>query len=53
VSNNVINHNQLTNKVDKMLNNTNKNKNLELKIKNLGNKILTSTLSQINFYINK
>ncbi len=53
VSNKVINLNQLTHKVDKMLNITGKNRNLELKIKNLGNKILTSTLSQINFYINR
>ena len=36
-----------------MLNNKNKHKNLEIKIKNLGNKILTSTLNEINFYINK
>ena len=53
VSDKVINPNQLSYKVDKMLNNKNKHKNLELKIKNLGNKILTSTLNEVNIYINK
>ena len=53
VSSKVINSNQLTFEVDKMLNNKNKNINLELKIKNLGNKILTSTLNEINIYIDR
>ena len=53
VSNKIINSNQLSLKVDKMLNNKNRYKNLEIKIKNLGNKILNSTLKEINFYINK
>jgi len=53
VSNKILNLNQLTYKTDKMLNNKNKQKNLKLKIENLGNKILTSTLNELNFYINK
>ena len=53
VSMKIISQNQLTYEVDKMLNNKNNNRNLELKIKNLGNKILTSTLNEINIYINK
>jgi len=53
VSNKVLNSNQLLLKVDKMLNNKNNSKNLKLKIKNIGNKILNSTLNEINFYINK
>ena len=53
VSSKVINSNQLIYEVDKMLNIKNKNINLELKIKNLGNKILISTLNEINIYINK
>ena len=53
VSSEVINSNQLIYEVDKMLNIKNKNINLELKIKNLGNKILISTLNEINIYINK
>ena len=53
VSSNVKNSNQLSFKLNKMLNNKNKHKNLEIKIKNLGNKILTSSLNEINFYINK
>ena len=53
VSRKVSTSNQLTSVVDKILNNKNKNKDLELKIKKLGNKILTSTLNEINIYINK
>jgi 3-deoxy-D-manno-octulosonic-acid transferase len=53
VSNRIINSNQLTFKVEKMLNSKNKYKNSELKIKNLGNKILISTLKEIKFHIDK
>ena len=53
VSSNVANSNQLSFKLNKMLGNKDKGKNLEIKIKNLGNKILTSSLNEINFYINK
>ena len=53
VSNKVTTSNKLTYEVNKMLNNKSNNRNLELKIKNLGNKILTSTLNEINIYINK
>jgi 3-deoxy-D-manno-octulosonic-acid transferase len=53
VSYKVRNLNQLTNKVEKMLTNKSKDKNLKLEIKSLGKKILNSTLSEINFYINK
>ena len=53
VSRKIINSNQLSLNVDKMLNNKNKYRSLENKIKNLGNKILISTLNEINFYINK
>ena len=53
VSRKITTSNQLTHEVDKMLNTKNKNRNLELKIKSLGNKILTSTLNEINIYINK
>ena len=52
VSSSVKNSNQLSFKLNKMLNNKNKHKNLEIKIKNLGNKILTSSLNEVNFYIN-
>ena len=52
VSNKVKNSNQLAFHVKKMLDNKNKYKNLEFKIKNLGNKILKSTLKEIKFYIN-
>ena len=53
VSNKIINSNQLSINVEKMINDNKKNTNLEKKIKNLGNKILTSTLNEIDFYINK
>ena len=36
-----------------MLNNKNKNRNNHFKIKTIGNKILTSTLNEVNIYINK
>ena len=44
--------NQLAFKVEKILNNKKNYKNLQLKIKDLGSKILNSTLNEINFYIN-
>ena len=53
VSNKILNSNQLALSVDKMLNNKSNSKNLESKIRNLGNKILNSTLNEINFFINK
>ena len=53
VSSKITTQNKLTYKVDKMLNNKSNNKNLELKIKALGDKILISTLNEINIYINK
>lgn len=53
VSNKVNNANQLASLVDKMLLKKTKSKSLEFKIKKLGNKILNSTLNEINFYINK
>ena len=53
VSAKVSTTNHLVYEVDKMLNNKNKNRSLKLKIKNLGNKILSSTLKEINFLINK
>ena len=36
-----------------MFDSKNETKNLELKIKRLGNKILNSTLNEVNFYIKK
>ena len=53
VSRKIINSNQLSLNVDKMLNNKNKYRSLENKIKNLGNKILNLTLNEINFYMNR
>ena len=53
VSDKVKNINQLSFKVEKMLKNKNSSKKIQLKIKEIGNKILNSTLSEINVFINK
>ena len=53
VSDKVKNINQLSFKVEKMLNNKNSSKKIQLKIKEIGNKILNSTLREINVFINK
>ena len=53
VSNKITTSNQLAHKVDQLLTNKKNSKNLQLKIKNLGNKILNLTLNEINFYMNK
>jgi len=53
MSSKIINSDQLTYKVNKMLNDKSRYKNLEFKIKSLGNKILISTLNEVNFFINK
>ena len=53
VSNKITTINQLSHKVEQILSNKDNSKNLKFKIKNLGNKILKSTLNEINFYINK
>jgi len=45
--------NQLAFRVEKILNSKKNSKNLQLKIKDLGSKILNSTLNEINFYMNK
>ena len=53
VSIKILSINQLAINVNKIFNSKNETKNLELKIKKLGNKILKSTLNEINFYIKK
>ena len=53
VSSKVIDTNQLLNKVDQMLSNKSSSNNLKIKIRNIGNKILRTTLNEVNFYINK
>jgi len=53
VSNKITTSNQLCHKVDQLLANKKNSNNLELKIKNLGNKILNLTLNEINFYMNR
>ena len=52
-SNKIMTSNKLVYEVDKMLNNKNNNENFEIKIKDLGNKILNSTLNEVNIYIDK
>ena len=52
-SSKIQNSNQLVHKVNKMIENKTTSKNVKLKIKNLGNKILNNTLREISPYINK
>ncbi|WP_415320652.1 glycosyltransferase N-terminal domain-containing protein [Candidatus Pelagibacter sp. Uisw_092] len=52
-SNTIRNIKELSNGVEKILNNKNNSKSLELQIRILGKKILKSSLNKINFYINK
>ena len=49
----ILTSNQLSSRVELLLNKEKNSTNLQLKIKNLGNKILNSTLNEINIYINK
>jgi len=53
ISNKVTNSNELTHNIIKIFENKNKYKNIKFKIRNIGNKILNSTLNELNFYINK
>ena len=53
ISNKVLNANQLSLKIDKIFLNKNNSSNLKYKIKKLGNEILKSTFSEINFFIKK
>ena len=52
VSNKIMNPSQLTAKIDKIFNMKTNSKNLEVKIKKLGDKILNSTFNEINYFIN-
>jgi 3-deoxy-D-manno-octulosonic-acid transferase len=53
VSDKIVNANQLASKVDKIFVNKNNSRNLEFNIKDLGNKILNSTLNEIDLFINR
>ncbi|MDA7573238.1 3-deoxy-D-manno-octulosonic acid transferase [Candidatus Pelagibacter sp.] len=53
VSDRITNSDQLASKIDKFFINKNNSKNLETKIKTIGNKILNSTLNEIDFFINR
>ena len=53
ISNKIINATQLASKIDNMFSHKINSKNLELKVRNLGDKILNKTLKEINFFINK
>lgn len=53
VSNKITTTKQLSLKVEQIFNSKKNSKKLQLKIKILGNKILESTLKEINFYMNK
>ena len=53
VSNKIINTNQLVAHIDKIFKNKSNSQKIRFIINNLGNKILSSTLKEINFFINK
>jgi 3-deoxy-D-manno-octulosonic-acid transferase len=53
VSDKITNANQLASKVDKIFVKKSNSRNLKFKIKDLGNKILNSTLNEIDFFINR
>ena len=53
MSNKITTTKQLSLKVEQIFNSKKNSKKLQLKIKILGNKILESTLNEINFYMNK
>ena len=53
VSNKVTNSNQIMNKIEKSFNNKANSQKIKTKIKNLGDKILNSTLEEVNFLVKK
>ena len=53
ISNKISTSNELYHKVAQLLTNKKNTKDLQLEIKNLGNKILNLTFDEINFYMNK
>ena len=53
VSNKITSSNKLYHKVGQLLGDQKNSKKLQLKIKNLGSKILNLTLNEINFYMSK
>ena len=53
VSNKVSNINEIVKNVDILFDNKTNSQKIENKIKNLGNKILNTTLKEVNFFVNK
>jgi len=53
VSNKIINAKQLERNINQMLNNKKNYKDLKLRIRKIGIKILNNTINELNFYINK
>ena len=53
VSNKILNPGQLTTKIDKILDMKTNSKNIEIKIKKLGDKILNSTFNELDYFINQ
>ncbi len=51
ISYKIMNQDQLTDKIDKIFNMKTNTKNIEIKIKRLGDKILNSTFNEINYFI--
>ena len=53
VSNKIMNPSQLTAKIDKIFSMKTNSKNIKVKIKKLGDKILNSTFNEINYFTNQ
>ena len=53
VTNKIMTSGQLTSKIDKIFDMKTNSKNIEIKIKKLGDKILNSTFNEIDYFINK
>jgi 3-deoxy-D-manno-octulosonic-acid transferase len=53
VSNKVNNLNQMISNIERIFKKRTSSKNIKSKIKNLGNKILKSTIKEVNFFVNK
>ncbi len=51
ISSKVNNYHQLSNQLDKLFEKNQKSKNIEYKLKSIGNKILSKTYKQINFFL--
>ena len=53
ISNKITNTNEVISIIDKLFNSKKNSQNIKIKIKKLGDKILNSTLKEVNFFVKK